>query len=30
MLDNPKRRRALIGALHQRLAEIDKRRGGLR
>src|SRR5437016_10751559 len=28
LLDNPKRRRALIAALHHRLAEIDKRRGG--
>src|SRR3984893_6018095 len=27
LLDNPKRRRALITALHHRLAEIDKRRG---
>ena len=26
LLDNPRRRRALIGALHHRLAEIDKRR----
>src|SRR5580704_8060047 len=28
LLDNPKRRHALIAALHHRLAEIDKRRGG--
>ena len=26
LLDNPKRRRALIGALHHRLGEVDKRR----
>lgn len=28
LLDNPKRRRALIAAMHHRLAEIDKRRSG--
>ncbi len=26
LLDNPKRRQALIDALHHRLAEVDKRR----
>src|SRR5882724_1718880 len=29
LLDNPKRRRALVGALHHRLAEVEKRRASI-